>query len=73
MQIGQKRPVPSAVWDDAGDAGRISVSAVDELAKTAPETATPFLRGIGRTLTARIRAGNKRYGDAVKFSRASAA
>ena len=47
---------------------KISASALDELAKTAPETATPFLRAIGRTLTARIRADNKRYGDSVKFS-----
>jgi CRP/FNR family transcriptional regulator, cyclic AMP receptor protein len=52
---------------------KISAAALDELAKTAPETATPFLRAIGRTLTARIRADNKRYGDSVRFSRASGA
>jgi hypothetical protein len=50
---------------------RISAAAFDELAREAPEIATPFLRAIGRTLTARIRADNKRYGDSVKFSRAS--
>jgi CRP-like cAMP-binding protein len=49
---------------------KISSAAVDELSKTAPELATPFLRAIGKTLTARIRADNKRYGDSVKFSRA---
>ena len=51
---------------------KISSSAFDQLAKAAPEIATPFLRAIGRTLTARIRADNKRYGDSVKFSRAAA-
>jgi hypothetical protein len=50
---------------------KISAAALDDLAKEAPEIATPFLRAIGRTLTARIRADNKRYGDSVKFSRAS--
>jgi hypothetical protein len=50
---------------------KISSSAVDELSKAAPELATAFLRAIGRTLTARIRADNKRYGDSVKFSRAA--
>jgi hypothetical protein len=50
---------------------RISAAAFDELSRQAPETATPFLRAIGRTLTARIRADNKRYGDSVKFTRAS--
>jgi hypothetical protein len=49
----------------------ISVAALDQLASESPETATPFLRAIGRTLTARIRADNKRYGDSVKFSRAA--
>jgi hypothetical protein len=50
---------------------KISAAALDELAKASPETATPFLRAIGRTLTARIRADNKRFGDSVKFNRAS--
>ena len=52
---------------------KISVGALDKLSKEAPETATLFLRAIGRTLTARIRADNKRYGDSVKFTRASGA
>ncbi len=48
---------------------RISAAGFDELAKAAPEIATPFLRAVGRTLSARIRTDNKRYGDAVKFAR----
>ena len=50
---------------------KISSSAVDQLAKEAPELATPFLLAIGKTLTARIRADNKRYGDSVRFARAA--
>jgi hypothetical protein len=45
---------------------KISSSAFDQLAKAAPELATPFLRAVGQTLSARIRADNKRYGDSVK-------
>jgi len=50
---------------------KFSTSAFDKLSKEAPELATPFLRAIGRTLTARIRAYNKRYGDSVRFARAA--
>jgi hypothetical protein len=50
---------------------RISAAAFDKLATEAPEIATPFLRAVGRTLSARIRTDNKRYGDSVKFSRAA--
>jgi hypothetical protein len=50
---------------------RISAAAFDELAKAAPEIATPFLRAVGRTLSARIRTDNKRYGDSVKFAQAA--
>lgn len=49
-----------------------SSSAFDALAREAPEVATPFLRAIGKTLTARIRADNKRYGDSVKLALAGA-
>jgi CRP/FNR family transcriptional regulator, cyclic AMP receptor protein len=49
---------------------RFSAAAFDELAKAAPEIATPFLRAVGRTLSARIRTDNKRYGDSVKFAQA---
>ena len=50
---------------------KITAAAFDRLAKEAPEIATPFLRAVGRTLSARIRTDNKRYGDSVKFSRAA--
>ena len=50
---------------------KLSAAAFDKLAKEAPEIATPFLRAVGRTLSARIRTDNKRYGDSVKFSRAA--
>jgi hypothetical protein len=50
---------------------RISAAGFDKLAKEAPEIATPFLRAVGRTLSARIRTDNKRYGDSVKLSRAA--
>jgi hypothetical protein len=50
---------------------KISSDAFNNLAKVAPEIATPFLLAIGRTLTARIRADNKRFGDSVKFSHAT--
>ena len=46
---------------------KISSSSIEQLAKEAPEIATPFLLAVGKTLTARIRADNKRYGDSVKF------
>jgi len=47
---------------------KISSVAFEELAKKAPELATPFLRAIGQTLSARIRADNKRYADSVKMT-----
>jgi len=47
---------------------KISSSAFEELSKKAPELATPFLRNIGRTLSARIRADNKRLSDAVRLA-----
>jgi hypothetical protein len=50
---------------------KVSATGFDALAKEAPEIATPFLRAVGRTLSARIRTDNKRYGDSVKFARAS--
>ena len=50
---------------------RVSAAGFDTLAKEAPEIATPFLRAVGRTLSARIRTDNKRFGDSVKFARAS--
>jgi CRP-like cAMP-binding protein len=40
---------------------RISVAAFDRLTREAPALATPFLRATARTLSARIRADNKRF------------
>jgi Cyclic nucleotide-binding domain/GYF domain 2 len=50
---------------------KITAAEFDELAQAAPEIATPFLRAVGRTLSARIRTDNKRYGDSVKFARSA--
>lgn len=47
---------------------KISAGAFEELSQKAPELATPFLRNIGRTMSARIRADNKRLSDAVRLS-----
>ncbi|HEY1171792.1 MAG TPA: cyclic nucleotide-binding domain-containing protein [Verrucomicrobiae bacterium] len=51
---------------------KISHSAFVKLIADAPDLATPFLLGICRTLTARMRADNKRYRDTINFARASA-
>jgi len=48
---------------------KISSSAVEQLSKEAPELATMFLRNIGQTLSARIRADNKRLADYTQFGR----
>lgn len=50
---------------------KISGAAFDRLVKEAPELAAPFLFAMGRTLTARIRADNKRYRDSITFARAA--
>src|SRR5208337_4122235 len=42
---------------------KITADGLDTLAKEAPDLAAPFLRAVGKTLTARIRADNKRYTD----------
>ncbi len=47
---------------------KISSSAFDALAKAAPDLATPFLRAVSHTLSTRIRADNKRFGDLVSFT-----
>ena len=49
---------------------RISVQAFDRLSREATDLATPFLLAIGKTLTARIRAGNKHHGENVRFANA---
>ena len=50
---------------------KISHRAFADLSQTAPELAAPVLIGIGRTLTARIRADNKRFRDTLVLARAS--
>jgi CRP-like cAMP-binding protein len=50
---------------------KISASAFQKMSAEAPELATPFLLAMGRTLTQRIRADNKRYRDTINFARAS--
>lgn len=47
---------------------KVTSKAVEELSKTAPDLATPFLRNIGQTLSARIRADNKRLSDSVRVA-----
>lgn len=50
---------------------KISHKAFANLSQTAPELAAPILIGIGKTLTARIRADNKRLRDALVLARAA--
>jgi hypothetical protein len=50
---------------------KISHKAFANLSQQAPELAAPVLIGIGRTLTARIRADNKRFRDTLVLARAS--
>ncbi len=50
---------------------KISHAAFVKLIADAPDLATPFLLGVCRTLTARMRADNKRYRDTINFARAS--
>lgn len=52
---------------------KISASGFQKLAVEAPDLATPFLLAMGKTLTQRIRADNKRYRDSISFARASGA
>lgn len=49
---------------------KISSSAFQRLASEAPDLASPFLLSIGRTLTGRIRADNKRFRESVAMARA---
>jgi hypothetical protein len=57
------------IADTSSSLMKISSASFAELARTAPDLATPFLMAIGRTLTARIRAGNKHQAEAVQFAR----
>jgi len=47
---------------------KLSAGAFDKLAKEAPDLATPLLRAISRTMSARIRADNKRTAGAAARS-----
>jgi len=49
---------------------KISVEAFERMSHEAADLATPILRAIAKTLAARIRAGNKHHGEAVKFAQA---
>jgi CRP/FNR family cyclic AMP-dependent transcriptional regulator len=49
---------------------KISTDAFERMSREATDLATPFLRAIGKTLTARIRAGNKHHGESVKVAQA---
>ena len=48
---------------------RISAGTFQRVIMEAPALATPFLFAIGKTLTARIRADNKRFQDSINFAR----
>jgi hypothetical protein len=48
---------------------RLPVEAFQKLMTKEPEVAAPLLYAIGKTLTARIRADNKRFRDSVVFAR----
>lgn len=50
---------------------KIAAASFNKLLMEAPELAAPFLFAMSKTLTARIRADNKRYRDSVQFARAA--
>jgi hypothetical protein len=50
---------------------KISAKKFEKVITQAPDLAAPFLFAMGKTLTARIRADNKRYRDSVNFARAA--
>jgi CRP/FNR family transcriptional regulator, cyclic AMP receptor protein len=50
---------------------KITAPAFQKLQAEAPDLAAPFLFAMGKTLTARIRADNKRFRDAINFARTS--
>lgn len=51
---------------------KISAGDFQRLAAEAPDLTTPFLLAMGKTLTQRIRADNKRYRETLHFARATA-
>ena len=48
---------------------KVSAPIFQRLLDEEPKLAAPFLFAMGRSLTARIRADNKRYRDSVNFAR----
>jgi hypothetical protein len=50
---------------------KISATSFEKLVADVPTLAAPLLFAIGKTLTARIRADNKRFRDSVQFARAA--
>ena len=44
---------------------KVSAADFEKLTREAPDLAAPILFAVGKTLTARIRADNKRYHDSV--------
>jgi CRP/FNR family transcriptional regulator, cyclic AMP receptor protein len=52
---------------------RLSAGNFQKMVHEAPDLAAPFLLAMGKTLTARIRADNKRYTETVTYSRLGAA
>ena len=52
---------------------KITVESFRELISKAPDLAAPFLFNMSKTLTARIRADNKRYRDSINFARTAGA
>jgi len=50
---------------------KISAEAFHKLVVQEPALAAPFLMAVGKTMTARLRASNKRYHDSLLFARTS--
>ena len=48
---------------------KITAQTFSQMVINAPDLAAPFLFSIGKTMTARIRADNRRYRDSLTFSR----
>jgi CRP/FNR family cyclic AMP-dependent transcriptional regulator len=50
---------------------RVSAASFQKVITEAPDLAAPFLLAIGKTLTSRIRADNKRFRDTIAFRRSA--
>jgi len=63
-------PLPADVIANTDSiVAKFPAATFDNLAQETPELATPFLRAIGKTLTARIRADNQRHDKSVRLNR----